>query len=238
MAVYRAQGIVLRTIKLGEADRIVTLCTRERGKVRAVAKGIRKTRSKFGGRLEPGSHVAIQCYEGRELDHITQAETADIFRNIREDLDRLRRAIAMLEAVDHLAQPDESSPRLYQMLLGALTSLESYDSPVIVPAFYWKLLAYEGLRPMLDICARCGEDANFVAFDLIEGGLLCRSCRTGVAISPEAIELLRRILGGDLARVLKEPHTAATFEVEHLAEVSLEGHLERRLKTRRILDKA
>ena len=95
---YRDEGVVLRTYKLGEADRIVVLCTRGHGKVRAVAKGVRKTKSKFGARLEPMSHVAVQFYEGRELDIVTQAESIDHFRAIRDDLDRLARASSMLEA--------------------------------------------------------------------------------------------------------------------------------------------
>src|SRR5207302_2274538 len=85
MRLYRDQGVVLRTIRLGEADRIVTLVTEGHGKVRAVAKGVRKTKSRFGGRLEPLSHVSMLLYEGRELDIVTQAEALDHFRVIRED---------------------------------------------------------------------------------------------------------------------------------------------------------
>ena len=126
-ALYRDEAVVLRTYKLGEADRIVVLLTRARGKVRAVAKGVRKTKSKFGSRLEPTSHVAVQLYEGRELDIVTQAETIDQFRAVRDDLDRIARASAMLEAVDQLAQEGEVNPRLYQMLLGALRTLDGSE---------------------------------------------------------------------------------------------------------------
>jgi DNA repair protein RecO (recombination protein O) len=238
MPLFRANGVVLRTIRLGEADRIVTLCTRERGKVRAVAKGVRKTKSRFGGRLEPISHVVLQCYEGRNgLDTVTQVETIDAFRQTREDFERIRRAMAMLEAVDNIAQEGEANPRLYQMLVGALRALEEQDSPLVVAAFFWKLLALEGVRPLLDQCAGCGEVGELVAFDLTQGGALCRSCRQGMALSPEALVLLRRTLGGDLARVLQEPAGPATFEVEHLADESLEIHIERRLRSRRLLDR-
>jgi len=232
---FRAQGVVLRTVKLGEADRIVTLCTRERGKVRAVAKGVRKTKSKFGARLEPISHVSVQCYEGRELHTITQAESIDAFRSVREDFDRLRRAVSMLEAVDNVAQEDEANPRLYQMLVGALKSLEENDSPLILAAFFWKLLALEGLHPMLDQCASCGDGDALVAFDLNVGGVLCKACRSGLAISPQALLLLRRTLGGDLARVLQEDVGQAGYELEHLADESIEIHLERRLRSRHVL---
>lgn len=235
--IYRTHGVVLRSIKLGEADRIVTLCTRERGKVRAVAKGVRKTSSKFGGRLEPISHVVLQCYEGRELDTITQAETIDAFRQTREDLDRLRRAISMLEAVDSVVQEDHPNPSLYQMLVSALRALDAQDSPLIVAAFYWKLLRLEGLSPMLDRCVSCGDADQLVAFDLNQGGVLCRSCRTGMAISPDALDLLRRTLGGGLGSVLNEAPSPAGYELEHLADVSIEIHLERRLRSRHVLDR-
>ena len=151
MGIYRDQGVVLRTIKLGEADRIVTLVTQAHGKVRAVAKGVRKTKSRFGARLEPLTHVSLQLYEGRgDLDTVTQAETIDNFRAVREDLDRMTRATALLEAIDQLAQEREPSPRLYQMLVGALRSLSARNSPVLVPAFFWKLLSLEGFHPLLD----------------------------------------------------------------------------------------
>ena len=123
MGLYRDQGVVLRTIRLGESDRIVSLVTQGHGKVRAVAKGVRKTKSRFGGRLEPTSHVSLLLYEGRELDVITQAEALDHFRVIREDLDRLARATTMLEAVDQVAQERQPGGRLYEMLVGALRAL-------------------------------------------------------------------------------------------------------------------
>jgi len=116
---YKDEAVVLRTMRLGEADRIVTFVGRGQGKIRAVAKGVRKTTSKFGARLEPTSRIALQCYKGRELDIVTQAEALDHFRVIREDLDRLARATTMLEAVDQVAQdpapsvlalPIESAP--------------------------------------------------------------------------------------------------------------------------------
>lgn len=237
MTLYRAQGVVLRTYKLGEADRIIIMCTKERGKIRTVAKGVRKTKSRFGARLEPISHVALQCYEGRELDTVTQVETVDAFRGVREDLDRLRRGVALLEAVDAISQEGEPNPRLYSMLVGALRELDRRDSPSIVSSFFWKLLVLEGVQPLLDQCADCGASAHLVAFAIGEGGVLCRSCRRGSAISAEALTLLRRVLGGDLVRVLKEDPTPAAYELEQLADESLEFHLERRLKARRALER-
>src|SRR3954447_17367678 len=174
MGLYRDQGIVLRTWRLGESDRIVNLMTEGHGKVRAVVKGVRKTKSRFGSRLEPISHVALLMYQGRgELEVVNQAETLDHFRAVREDLDRLAKATSMLEVVDQVAQEREPNPALYRMLVGALRQLAARDSALIVPAFFWKLLALEGLSPVLDRCATCGATDDLVAFDVDEGGVLC-----------------------------------------------------------------
>jgi DNA repair protein RecO (recombination protein O) len=231
MSLYRDTGVVLRTYRLGEADRIVVILTAAHGKVRAVAKGVRKTKSRFGSRLEPMSHVSLLMYEGRELDIVNQAESIDYFRALRDDLDAMTRAMSVLEAVDQIAQDRHPSPRLYQMLLGALRTLAAGPSALLVPAFYLKLLAAEGLGPELDVCVRCGSDGPLVAFDLDEGGTLCRPCRRGMPISDDALRLMRRALGGDLISVLNEAASPATHEVEVLATKSMEHHLERRLRS-------
>lgn len=237
MPLYRANGVVLRTIKLGESDRIITVFSKERGKIRTVAKGVRKTKSRFGGRLEPTSHVSLQCYEGRELDTVTQAESIDAFRHVREDFDRLKRAVSMLEAVDTVAQVGEANPRMFNMLVNALRSLNEADSPTIVSAFFFKLLGLEGVQPVLEACVSCGREDELVAFDPTEGGVLCRDCRRGMAMSPEVLLLMRRVMGGDLAAVLREPESGATFELAHLADESLERHLERRIRSRHVLER-
>jgi DNA repair protein RecO (recombination protein O) len=237
VSLYRDQAIVLRTYKLGEADRIVVLLARDHGKVRAVAKGVRKTRSKFGARLEPTSHIDVQLYTGRgELDIVTQTEAIDSFRRVREDLDRYNRAMTMLEAVDHLAQDGEPAPRIYQMLLGALRTLETSNPPLVMAGFFWKLLALEGFSPMLDECAWCGDVEPLVAFDIGHGGVLCASCRRGLPISAEALRLLRSVLGGRLSDALEEPDSPAATELENLATRSVEHVLERRLRSAGLLE--
>ncbi len=236
MALYRDQGVVLRTYRLGEADRIVVVMTERHGKVRAVAKGVRKTKSKFGARLEPTSHVALQLYEGRELDIVTQAESVDHFRAIREDLDRLAHAVTVLEAVDQLSLEREPNPALYKMLVGALRTLATSDSPLVVAGFHWKLLALEGFRPHVDACVVCGTEEGLVAFDSEEGGILCTEHRRGTRVSAEALDLLQAILGGRLAQALAAPASPATREVDQLATRAMEHHLERRLRSVGLLD--
>jgi DNA repair protein RecO (recombination protein O) len=239
MGLYRDEGVVLRTWKLGEADRIVVVVTAGHGKVRAVAKGIRKTKSRIGGRLEPLTNVGLLLYEGRELDVVSQVETIDHFRPIREDLSRMIDAMAMLEAVDQVAQEREASPRLYQMLVGALRALAERPAPLLVPAFFWKLLSLEGAHPLLGQCASCAtpaDQAELVAFDLAEGGALCRACRRGLPMTPEALALIRQILDGGLSGALAEPPGRAVSEVTVLATRSLEYHLERRLRVVHLMD--
>lgn len=237
MSLYRDHAVVLRTWKLGEADRIVSLHTHDHGKVRGVAKGVRRTKSKFGARLEPLSHVAAQLYRGRgDLDTITQVETVDRFANLRSSPDRFARAEALLEAVDQVAQEREPDREVHVMLVRALRTLDQNDSPLVVAAFFLKLLAHEGLMPQLDACVSCGEVSALEAFDFQDGGVLCRSCRRGRPISAEAIQLMHRILGGGLAGVLTEPVGPATGEVDLLATGLMEHHLERRLRSVAVLD--
>ncbi len=228
---YRDTGVVLRTHKLGEADRIVVIFTRNHGKVRAVAKGVRKTSSRFGARLEPTSHVALQLYAGRELDVVTQAETVENFREIRDHLDRIARASAMLEAVEVVSPEREHNPRLYLMLVGALGALARNDPPLVVAAFFLKLLSLEGFHPVVDRCVNCGSPGPLVSFDVEGGGMRCAGCRYGQAVSPEGLDLLQRVLGGQLGSALNEEVSHATYEVDQLATRSLEHHVERRIRS-------
>ncbi len=231
---YRDTGVVLRTYKLRESDRIVVFHTAENGKVRAVAKGVRKTKSKFGARLEPMSHVRLLLYRGRELDIVSQAEAVEPLSPMLSSLDRASQGLAAVEAVDQLSLEREPNPQLYRMLVGVLRTIATSPSPLNVAAFYWKLLANEGMRPELDRCVRCGDTepaVQFVAFDLNEGGVLCRSCRSGQAISQGALTILREVLGGQLVQALARDESPLTHEVSSLATRALEFHIERRLKT-------
>ena len=233
MTLYRDDGVVLRTMRLGEADRIVTLMTAGRGKVRAVAKGVRRTTSKFGGRLEPLSNVRLLCWQGRELDIVNQAEVTDSFRGVRQDLARMAKAFTVLEVVDQLAQERHANPRLYDMVVGALRALEARDAALLVPAFCLKALALEGSAPVVEECVSCGQRDDLVAFDIAEGGALCRSCRRGRSVSPGALQLVRAILGGGLADALSEPPGPLADEVTDLATEAMEVHLDRRLRSLR-----
>ena len=245
---YRDSGIVLRTFRLGEADRIVVLLTREHGKVRAVAKGIRKTRSKFGGRLEPLCHVNIQLHRGRELDVVNQVESVDAAGSVFGDLDAMTDASAILEAVDLLVPDREPVPEMYRMLVGVRQTLMERPSPLVMPAFLWKLLASEGVRPSLDRCVACGEavtPADVAGLDLDQGGVCCRSCRGGASVSVAAVTLMRDVLEGRLAQVLDAAFVPGEqrlddptiSEVATLATKAFEHHIERRLKSAALFER-
>jgi DNA repair protein RecO (recombination protein O) len=239
MSLFRDTGVVLRTYRLGEADRIVVFLTEQHGKVRAVAKGVRRTTSKFGARLEPLTHVDLLLWQGRsDLDIVNQVEVIDTFRGVREDLARVAKGIALLEVTDQMAQERHPDQRLYAMLVGALRTLSdpATDPLLVAPSFFLKALVLEGAAPVLDVCASCGEPegaVELVAFDLVEGGTLCRRCRRGRPLSVPALALLRRILGGDLAAVLAGPPPEGADEVAELATEAMEVHLDRRIRAMR-----
>ncbi|MEN9804790.1 MAG: repair protein RecO [Actinomycetota bacterium] len=247
---YRDAAIVLRTYRLGESDRIVVFLTENHGKVRAVAKGIRKTRSRFGGRLEPLSHVNVQFHRGTNLDVVSQVETIDASTGLYGDLDVMTEASAVLEAVDRLVPDLEPVPQTFRMLVGVRRTLIDKPSPLVVPAFLWKLLAAEGVRPELDRCVGCGAaesaDAPFVAFDSVRGGVQCRSCRTGGTISAGGLALLRDMLGGRLGAVLDAAYEPGgqrlgdpvVNEVAELATRAFEAHVERRLRSLGIFERS
>jgi DNA repair protein RecO (recombination protein O) len=230
VSLYRDSAVVLRTYKMGEADRIIVLLTESHGKVRAVAKGVRRTQSKFGARLEPLSHVALLMWRGRgELDIVNQVEAIDHFRAVREELGRMGQGLSMLEAVDQVAQEGQPDPRLYAMLVGALRALADPElDPTLVPAaFFLKVLVLDG-------CASCGRgepDVELVAFELSDGGALCRSCRRGRPMSADALDLMRRILGGELGVTLRGTPPVGADELVGLATDAMESHLDRRLRS-------
>lgn len=205
MNLYRDEAIVLRTQKLGEADRIVTFLTRHTGRVRAVGKGVRRTRSKFGSRLEPFMQVDVQFAHGRTLDVVTQAETIEPFGEaICNDYGRYTVGTAMLETTERLvAEEQEPAVQQYLLLVAALRSLAAggHEPPLILDSFLLRSLAVAGYAPTFDDCARCGAIGPHRSFSAGAGGMLCANCRVpGTANpSPEVVALLAALLSGDWA---------------------------------------
>ena len=233
MTLYRDQGVVLRTQKLGEADRIVTMLCKRHGKVRAVAKGVRRTKSRFGARLEPFVHVDVQNYQGRELDIVTQAEIVDAFSSMMDDYDRYTTGTAMLEAAERLTEEREPSLRLYLLLVGGLRTLDAgeHASPLVLDAFLLRALSVSGYEPALERCARC-EAAGPHRWFTREAGVVCGACRGPAAASPSAgaVALLGALLTGDW------PSADATEqrvrrEASGLVAAYTEYHMDRRLRS-------
>jgi DNA repair protein RecO (recombination protein O) len=240
MPLYKEQGVVLRSAKLGEADKIVTVMTQGAGKIRAVAKGIRKTTSRFGARLEPFTHVSLMVYRGRgSLDTVSQAEIISAFRAIREDLGLFAAAETMLEAVDKVAEEHERNVRLFLLLLGGLRTLETRpaDPESVAESFLLKLLSFSGFHPSLSACAVCGRPDPGL-FSSGQGGAVCSACADPDAgpVSREALSLLAALAGADL---LKAGEVSPDAQVRREARALLFGfaeyHLERRMKSLPIL---
>jgi DNA repair protein RecO (recombination protein O) len=243
VTLYRDDGVVLRVQKLGEADRIITLLTRRTGRVRAVAKGVRRTKSKFGASLEPFSHVDCQLYVGRELDIVTQAEIVSPYgSDIVSEYGRYTAGTAMLETAERLtAEEREPSMRLFLLLVGGLKALsEGAHEPVLVlDAFVLRALAVSGYEPSLDTCARCGCEGPHRFFAPSTGGVVCGDCRPAGAVTPsrESMNLLAALLGGDWT-------TADASETRHRREGSglvaayLQWHLERGLRSLALVERS
>lgn len=178
IGLYRAQGIVLRAVRLGEADRIVTFFTQGHGKIRGVAKGARKSKSRFGGRLDAFTHVDLQLYRGRsDLDIVTQAEILGRPRRIRTDYASFCAASAMADAVDRTAPDRERNVRTFLLLRSAIQALEdgADDPSLLAYALLAKLASMAGLHPTLTACVECGA-ADRVAFSHARGGAVCAAC--------------------------------------------------------------
>lgn len=235
MAVYREQGIVLRTWKLGEADRICNVLTQGRGKVRAVVKGVRRTSSRIGGRLEPFTHVDLQLYEGRNLDVVQQAETIAAHGNIRDDYALSMSATTMVEPVDALAQEGTRDNALFLLLRQGLQALDAQppDPSVFVDAFLLRVARVAGFHVFTDACAACRRPGDLGWLSVTRGGTLCRECAAGGARAVD-VETLRRVrlLAQDgwaalpaLADGSDAQRTASSF-----ARAFLEHHLDLRLR--------
>ncbi len=182
---YRDQGIVLRSHKLGESDKILRILTREHGKRSAVAKGVRKTTSRFGARLEPLTCASLFVHRGGNMDTIKQVEILTSFQEVREDLDLFMSAQAMCELVDRITAEHEPRPELFDLLFAGLELLRDYPPrAVLTRAFFdFKVMVNSGFAPMVAKCANCGGElgGKEVSFSLHLGGSVCEPCRAGRA---------------------------------------------------------
>lgn len=236
VAVYRDQALVLRTQKLGEADRIVTLFTKEHGRLRAVAKGVRRTKSKFGARLEPASHVDIQLYTGKTFDVVTQVESVENYGDaISQDYQKWTVAHAILEAAERFtANEHEPALQQYLLVIGALKALahESHDASLILDAYLLRSLSVAGYAPSMTSCSRCEAPGPHKYFSLMGGGSVCIDCKPSASAtpSPSTLELMADLLTGNWERA-DQSEIRNRREASGLVAAYLQWHLERGLRS-------
>ena len=236
MPLYSDEAVVLRTHKLAEADRIITLLTRQHGIVRAVAKGVRRTSSRFGSRLEPFTHVDLQLAVGRNLDMITQAETRAPYGNaISADYDRYTAASVMLETAERLVSEErQPSVQQYLLLVGALRAMTAGEHRPgdVLDSFLLRSLAVAGYAPSFEACVNCGLEGPHRAFSPSAGGSLCAECRVPGSASPafETVALLGALLAGDW-EVVDVAETRHRREARGLVAAFVAWHLERGLRS-------
>lgn len=218
-------------MRLGEADRIVTFVGRSNGKIRAVAKGVRKTKSRYGGRLEPFSHVSLVLWKGKsDLHTITQAEVLESFRPVKEDLDLYSLGSVMLEACDRVVQESESAARVLDLLLGSMRRLSEDRSPLVLAGFLLNLSSVAGFAPSMDRCAECSRPASW--FSPGQGGAVCPNCRTfdSEEVGTAVLELMSDLTTAT-PRTGRPPSAEEAATACRLARFYTEYHLERRLKS-------
>jgi DNA repair protein RecO (recombination protein O) len=235
---YRDRGIVLRTHRLGETDRILTLLLQGRGKVRAVAKGVRRPGSRIGGRVEPFSHVDLELHEGRSLDIVRQVETIDAHDSLRVD-DRLHAAASvMVELVDVVAAEGQRDQALLRQLQAGLAALEADpdSATVFVDAFLLRATSIVGFPVLTGACARCRAPGPHARLSVVGGGTLCDDCGGDGTrqVGSDVIEAVR-LLGDDgswqALPALAREHPEARATAGSYARAFVEHHLDRRLRS-------
>jgi DNA repair protein RecO (recombination protein O) len=229
----KTEGVVLRSMRYGEADRILHVYTRDRGRIGAIAKGVRRARSRFGGRLEPFGHVAFVLHEGRsDLMTVTGADTIRTHARLHTDAAAIDSASRACDAVGRLFETTEPHPAVFNLLLNELALLD--DDPAVAThanqlAFRLKLLLAAGFAPHLAECASCGDREHLTSFSGAAGGVVCASCEAGAfGLDEEAHSFMVEAIGRPLAeapagseRALRQAERAISATVEHHAHLKL-----------------
>ncbi|MDO4665877.1 MAG: DNA repair protein RecO [Actinomycetaceae bacterium] len=240
MRTYRDQGVVLRTHKLGEADRIISILTANFGLVRVVARGVRRIKSKFGARLEPFSNIDFQAYRGKNLDTLTQVETIAAYGNlIAADYSLYTAGTVMLEVAEKITAEGAPTAEQYQLLRGALHALANrrQSGALVMNSYILRALAIAGWAPSCTECANCGSAAELEAFSVVSGGLLCAVHRTSAAvgISADDAQVLAALRYGNW-EALAHASSATVRKVGGLVAAYAQWHLERRIKSLPLLE--
>ncbi|MFT4245003.1 MAG: DNA repair protein RecO [Micrococcaceae bacterium] len=232
---YRDKAIVIRTHKLGEADRIITLLTRNNGLVRAVAKGVRRTKSKFGARLEPFMVIDVLLIKGRNLDIISQADSLGAYTQLfASDYVLYTIATAMLETAERLTQDSIDTWQEYDLLVGAINALNNQtdDPRLILDAYLLRAISHAGWTPSFIDCAKCDEAGPHESLSIPLGGALCDECRVPGAMAPakESFLVLDGLLNSKW-QVVRASRQITRNEVHNIVTTYVQYHLEKTMKS-------
>ncbi len=251
MGIYKAEAVVLRSRVYGEADRILSLFTKEWGKIVAIAKGVRKPTSRLRGAVQLFSHTHLVLYRGKSLDTVTQGEASEDFAFLQDDLAHLTAASYCAELVERLTLENQPIPRLFRLLLTALRTLRWGDPALVARVFEMQLLAILGYRPRLEDCVVCGRKGRIMVsdnreghpswFSIERGGVVCPACAPvteGVrAVSPAALEAMAYFLRTPLDRAVRvKLARGCSVEIASLLRSFLAYHSEVKPRTWEFFD--
>ena len=236
--VYKTKGIILKRTNLGEADRIVTIFTQKFGKIKVLAKGVRKTLSKMAGHLEPFCLTRLQIAEGRNLDIITSAEVEECFFGIRSNLEKTQTCFYIAEIVDKMVEEGQAHPEIFDLLVSTFTHADDLNESLLISYFEINFLAEMGFRPELYECTHCQQKLTPGQnnFDFSRGGLVCSECGSGRPVSDETIKLIRYSLDHQFSQIQKiKVSTKVTKEIRDLTNYYLKHIHQKDFKSEKYL---
>ena len=244
---FQTEGIVLKSIKLNEADKIVTIYSKDYGKFRAIAKGVRKTKSQFGSSMENLTMIKLLAFKGKNLNIISQAEIINSFFLECKDLFRYGLAINCAEIVDKISVEEDPNINFYELFKNTLLLLKDEKNPLLlVESFKWKLFVILGYQPELNRCVHChkliNKRKNYI-FDISKGGISCSNCQqeTGyyqIKITDYLLKLLQRIIDADLEKIHnKKIIPSALYELVRITDIFMLYHFEIENQSKHFLNK-
>lgn len=240
MKEYLVDAIILKSIRAREADRVLTLYTRQEGKKRVIAHGVEKPTSRKRGAVQPFACSRLMLRRGRDLDSVSQGEGLEIFPKLRQSLEGLARASYLAELVDAFSMDGDPNPLVFDLLRNTFRVLGRDHDFVALRAFEIKLLTLLGYRPGLENCVSCGasSEKGVIYFSVEQGGIICEQCRPAISgavqISRGALANLKALMHWEMARLYQlRINTAAGKEMKSIVGRFIEYHLERRLKSAR-----
>jgi|LDZT01.1.fsa_nt_gi DNA repair protein RecO (recombination protein O) len=244
---FNADGIILKNIKLNESDKIVTIFTRQFGKIRAIAKGVRKTKSQFGSSLENLTQLRFLAFKGKSLNTISQTEIEYSFFPKSKDLMRYGAAIQCAEIIDKITEEEDPNEIVYKLFSDTLMLLsDEKNIGLLFSSFQWKLFSLMGYQPELNKCADCNchiENSKNYIFDIAKGGIICNTCQNKndfyqIRLSSYCLKLLKRIIYADLSIIHnKKVSKTALNELIKITTKYMSYHFEIENRTKQFMDK-